>query len=155
MAEPSRYCFFVHREQAPYRLVLRDGSAFPDDTNESECQLTRIREESDVNADVREEIAANGYCLLAIGLKLDAVRRSTSQPERSAMILESTITCPHCGNAAVETMPRDACQFFYDCKGCSVRLKPKAGDCCVFCSYGSVRCLPMQSGEHGCSEARD
>jgi hypothetical protein len=37
-----------------------------------------------------------------------------------------------------------ACQFFYDCKECGVRLKPKPGDCCVFCSYGSVPCPPIQ-----------
>jgi hypothetical protein len=41
-------------------------------------------------------------------------------------------------------MPTDACRFFYDCKGCGERLKPKAGDCCVFCSYGSVPCPPIQ-----------
>ena len=35
-------------------------------------------------------------------------------------------------------MPTDACQFFYDCNDCGERLKPLAGDCCVFCSYGSV-----------------
>ena len=74
MAEPPRYRFFVHRRQSPYRLVLREGSAFPDDTSESEWQLTRVRDASDVNADVREEIAANGYCLFAIGLKLDVLR---------------------------------------------------------------------------------
>jgi hypothetical protein len=61
------------------------------------------------------------------------------------MIQQSTITCPKCGHAATERMPTDACQFFYDCKGCGVRLKPKPGDCCVFCSYGSVPCPSMQS----------
>ncbi|MCZ6863810.1 MAG: GDCCVxC domain-containing (seleno)protein, partial [Alphaproteobacteria bacterium] len=30
----------------------------------------------------------------------------------------------------------DACIYFYDCKGCGALLKPNAGDCCVFCSYG-------------------
>lgn len=45
--ERARYSFFVHREQRPYRLVLRDGSAFPDGNSESEWQLTRIREEDD------------------------------------------------------------------------------------------------------------
>src|ERR1700680_4188737 len=54
------------------------------------------------------------------------------------MQLQSTLTCPKCSYQAVETMPTDACQFFYDCKGCGERLKPLAGDCCVFCSYGSV-----------------
>ena len=45
-----------------------------------------------------------------------------------------------------ETMPTDACQFFYDCKNCGERLKPRQGDCCVFCSYGSVPCPPRQAG---------
>ena len=60
------------------------------------------------------------------------------------MILQSTITCPDCGNAKIETMPTDACQFFYNCASCGVRLKPKTGDCCVFCSYGDVPCPPVQ-----------
>jgi hypothetical protein len=41
-------------------------------------------------------------------------------------------------------MPTNACQFFYNCSDCGVRLKPKAGDCCVFCSYGDVPCPPVQ-----------
>ena len=60
------------------------------------------------------------------------------------MILQSTITCPKCCNAKVETMPTNACQFFYNGANCGVRLKPKAGDCCVFCSYGDVPCPPVQ-----------
>jgi hypothetical protein len=54
------------------------------------------------------------------------------------MQLRSTLTCPHCGHQETETMPIDACQFFYDCKGCGVVLRPNDGDCCVFCSYGST-----------------
>src|SRR5213080_2943311 len=54
------------------------------------------------------------------------------------MLLQSTITCPHCAVKKTEIMPTDACQFFYECTGCGTKLKPKAGDCCVFCSYGSV-----------------
>ena len=41
MAERARYRFFFHREQTPYRLVLRDGSAFPDRISESEWRLAR------------------------------------------------------------------------------------------------------------------
>ena len=59
-------------------------------------------------------------------------------------VLESTITCPACGHVSEEIMPTDACQWFYDCKGCGVVLKPLDGDCCVFCSYGSTKCPPMQ-----------
>jgi hypothetical protein len=43
-------------------------------------------------------------------------------------------------------MPTDACQYFYDCQGCGVVLKPKPGDCCVYCSYGDVPCPPIQEG---------
>jgi hypothetical protein len=60
------------------------------------------------------------------------------------MLVVSTITCPSCGHQSTETMPTDACQFFYECKGCCALLKPKAGDCCVFCSYGDAPCPPIQ-----------
>jgi hypothetical protein len=62
----------------------------------------------------------------------------------SALILESILTCPDCANVKRETMPTDACQWFYECEQCHVVLKPLAGDCCVYCSYGSVPCPPMQ-----------
>ena len=62
-----------------------------------------------------------------------------------ALILESAITCPACGSVHTETMPTDACQYFYECKNCKTLLKPKQGDCCVFCSYGSVPCPPIQA----------
>ena len=62
------------------------------------------------------------------------------------MILKSRITCPHCATARTETMPTDACQFFYVCTGCGTKLRPKQGDCCVFCSYGSIPCPPIVRG---------
>lgn len=61
-----------------------------------------------------------------------------------AFELRSTLTCPHCGVRTTETMPTDACQYFYDCPGCGVVLKPKTGDCCVYCSYADVPCPPVQ-----------
>jgi hypothetical protein len=64
--------------------------------------------------------------------------------------LTSHITCPLCGHVARETMPTDACQFFYHCPACRALLRPAAGDCCVFCSYGSVPCPPMQAGDECC-----
>lgn len=67
----------------------------------------------------------------------------------TAAILESVLTCPQCGLSKLETMPTDACQFYYECTGCSVVLRPKAGDCCVYCSYGTVKCPPMQL-QSGC-----
>jgi hypothetical protein len=46
-------------------------------------------------------------------------------------------------------MSTDACQFFYECTGCGTKLKPKSGDCCVFCSYGSVPCPSIQAERNG------
>ena len=65
------------------------------------------------------------------------------------IVLESLLTCPHCGHRKREAMPTDACQFFYECESCKTLLRPKPGDCCVFCSYGSIRCPPVQS-HRGC-----
>jgi hypothetical protein len=65
------------------------------------------------------------------------------------MLLQSTIVCPQCAVAKAEIMPTDACQFFYECTGCGTKLKPKSGDCCVFCSYGSVPCPPIQEQRAG------
>jgi hypothetical protein len=60
------------------------------------------------------------------------------------MRLVSTLTCPNCGHSSTEQMPLDACVYFYDCPHCRAVLKPRAGDCCVFCSYGDVPCPPVQ-----------
>lgn len=61
------------------------------------------------------------------------------------IILESTIKCPKCLHEKEEVMPTDSCQFFYECEKCRVVLRPLPGDCCVFCSYGSVKCPSMRS----------
>ncbi|HET8942694.1 MAG TPA: GDCCVxC domain-containing (seleno)protein [Rudaea sp.] len=68
----------------------------------------------------------------------------------TAVELTSTLTCPHCGHMSVETMPTNACIFFFDCPRCAAQLHPKPGDCCVFCSYGSVPCPPIQAAQGDC-----
>lgn len=64
--------------------------------------------------------------------------------------LKSTLTCPNCGHSKDEIMPTDACQFFYECEKCKTVLKPKQGNCCVYCSYGTVKCPPIQAGDKCC-----
>lgn len=64
-------------------------------------------------------------------------------------LLTSTLTCPHCGQRDTQTMPTDACVFFWTCPGCSETLRPKPGDCCMFCSYGDVPCPPVQAAGKG------
>jgi hypothetical protein len=68
---------------------------------------------------------------------------------RRRTIATSLITCPKCGSQRRETIPRDACQFFYECPACGELLRPLPGDCCVFCSYGTVKCLPKQLAAAG------
>ncbi|MEO2281402.1 GDCCVxC domain-containing (seleno)protein [Pseudoalteromonas pernae] len=58
--------------------------------------------------------------------------------------LESILTCPECGAEKQETMPTDACQYYYECTSCHTLLKPLPGDCCVYCSFGTVKCPPIQ-----------
>ncbi|PIQ21519.1 MAG: hypothetical protein COW65_08620 [Cytophagales bacterium CG18_big_fil_WC_8_21_14_2_50_42_9] len=62
----------------------------------------------------------------------------------------STITCPKCGYTKEEEMPTDACQYFYECENCKAVLKPHPGDCCVFCSYGTAKCPPIQQNLNCC-----
>ena len=73
----------------------------------------------------------------------------------AAPVLASILTCPQCGHRREEAMPTDACQWYYECQGCGALLKPKPGDCCVFCSYGSVPCPPVQlaAGDGPCCGA--
>ena len=64
--------------------------------------------------------------------------------------LVSILTCPACGATAEEKMPENACRFFYECAACKTLIRPKTGDCCVFCSYGSVPCPPVQQSKDCC-----
>ncbi len=60
------------------------------------------------------------------------------------IVLQCSLLCPRCGQRSEETMPEDHCLVVYDCPACGARLTPKPPDCCVFCSYGSVPCPPVQ-----------
>lgn len=69
------------------------------------------------------------------------------------IVVASVVTCPNCGHASDETMPTDACRYLYRCEQCGALLKPKPGDCCIFCSYGSVPCPPIQAARSGSAQA--
>ena len=60
-------------------------------------------------------------------------------------ITKTTLICPQCGQDQTGDMPTDACQFFYECDNCKTVLRPKEGDCCVFCSYANDQCPIMQA----------
>lgn len=62
----------------------------------------------------------------------------------SEIVYQSIIHCPYCGFKKEERIPVDACQFFYECTNCKNIIRPNEGDCCVFCSYGTVECPAIQ-----------
>lgn len=68
----------------------------------------------------------------------------TAAASSSVPVISSELICPICGARHTETMPLDACIHFFECTACGSMLRPKPGDCCVFCSYGSVPCPPVQ-----------
>ena len=96
--------------------------------------------------------ALNGSVLLAaliLSLAVDCLAVIGNCPHMAE--LTSTLTCPICDHVEPEQMPTDACQWFYECKGCGEVLKPLPGDCCVFCSYGTIACPPIQDGGQCCA----
>ncbi len=60
------------------------------------------------------------------------------------------ITCPICGHREVEQMPTDHCLVRYECRRCRTLLRPLEGDCCVFCSYATRPCPPVQASGKSC-----
>ena len=63
------------------------------------------------------------------------------------VVTRARLTCPQCGYVQETDMPTDACQFFYDCVNCKSVLRPKEGNCCVFCSYADTLCPSKQLEE--------
>ncbi len=70
---------------------------------------------------------------------------SPAAAETDGLTLRSRLVCPICAHASTQTMPTDACLWFYTCEACGSLLRPAPGDCCVFCSYGDVPCPPRQA----------
>lgn len=91
-----------------------------------------------------------GLVVAAVWNTIEGRRCAACAPQQSSVQRQSTITCPSCGHQRTETMPTDSCLFFYECTACKVMLRPKPGDCCVFCSYGTVRCPPKQGEACAC-----
>jgi len=59
--------------------------------------------------------------------------------------LTSILSCPLCRRTSEEIVPPDTWIRRHRCRLCSKDFAAKPGDCCVFCSYGSVRCSGEQN----------
>lgn len=71
------------------------------------------------------------------------------------IITVSTIRCPECGFTRQEDIPENSCLWYYTCLGCGTLLRPLEKDCCVFCSYGTFKCIPVQKGIDCNSQSED
>ena len=60
------------------------------------------------------------------------------------LITEANLTCPECGYVELLDIPLNYLQIIHQCSRCGARLKPKPGDCCVFCSYADSHCISKQ-----------
>jgi len=133
---PVCYCFGYTRNMIIDDLIKNGRSMIKEDItkkiNEGICQC--------------EVTNPEGVCCLGnVSLLVKSIAAA-----KSNIILESIITCPECNFAKAETMPTDSCRFFYECTNCKTVLKPKEGDCCVFCSHGDVPCPPIQVNKKCC-----
>ena len=63
------------------------------------------------------------------------------------MSLITAIRCPLCGHEAEEEVPVNACVVRYPCPGCGGEVRPREGDCCVFCSWGADPCPTAPEGQ--------
>jgi hypothetical protein len=60
---------------------------------------------------------------------------------------DCVMTCPVCKAKVHERMPSETLKLVYHCPGCLSWLSPKKGDHCVYDSYGSTKCPPVQVKE--------
>ena len=58
--------------------------------------------------------------------------------------LESTITCPGCGHSRTMTMEEFDPRTVWPCPACGSTLRPLPGEHCIYCSYASLPCPPVQ-----------
>lgn len=62
----------------------------------------------------------------------------------SDVLNRNQLTCPECGTKQKGEMLEAAYSYAYQCNGCSEIIEKKNGSCCVYCSYGDVKCPSEQ-----------
>lgn len=70
--------------------------------------------------------------------------------ETPQVIVNATLTCPHCGTKQKVVMPTDNFQHYFKCTNekCMADLAPLTGKDCVFCSYADMPCPQKQLNPH-------
>ena len=57
---------------------------------------------------------------------------------------DCVVTCPVCKTQVQEKMTSETPKLIYHCPVCKTWLSPKKNDHCIYDSYGSVKCPPIQ-----------
>jgi copper chaperone CopZ len=130
--------------------VARIDSEFPLAIDTLNAALPKSYRVKSLSAEDALEKARPSSSLLGKALGAFGGSRRARAGSETPLITTSELTCPNCGHISRETMPTDACIYFYECAGCRTLLRPRARDCCVFCSYGSVPCPPVQANQSCC-----
>ena len=65
----------------------------------------------------------------------------------SGLKFKSKIECPLCNNIHTEKLDLDYKIIIYICNSCGHTLTIEDGYCCIFCKYGSIPCIDIQTKE--------
>jgi ubiquinone/menaquinone biosynthesis C-methylase UbiE len=65
----------------------------------------------------------------------------------SGLFFDSVLTCPVCGQQQVCRLPYDKRLESFYCKGCECEITVPDDECCIFCAFGSHKCLVYQGWE--------
>lgn len=57
---------------------------------------------------------------------------------------KNKLTCPECASSQNVEMLESGYSYAYQCDNCSEIIEKKEESCCVYCSYGEVKCPSQQ-----------
>lgn len=60
------------------------------------------------------------------------------------VLSKNELTCPECGTQQAAEMLDSGHSYAYQCDGCKEIIEKKEESCCVYCSYGEVKCPSQQ-----------
>jgi hypothetical protein len=84
-------------------------------------------------------------CLaLGAGIATRAFAKKKTKVKWDGIVGDCVVTCPVCKTQVQETMCSETLKLIYHCPVCLSWLSPKKGDHCIYDSYGSVNCPPIQ-----------
>lgn len=65
----------------------------------------------------------------------------------SQFFFDSALRCPVCGATQLQKLPMDKGQQSFYCRECESEIVTPTDQCCVFCAFGSHKCLVSQGWE--------